>query len=109
LQYFFQACDVCVLPYRNVTTSGAGVLAFSFGRPIVAPALGGFVELCADGRGFTYDPADTDGLKQALQRARQADVVEAGRKALAWAEEHRWSVLAPRFVEMYRDVLSAAE
>jgi len=109
LQYFLRACDVCVLPYRDVTTSGAGVLAFSFGRPIIAPALGGFVELCADGRGFTYDPADTDGLRQALQRARGADLTEAGRKALAWAEGHRWPVLAPRFVQMYRDVLSAAE
>ncbi len=109
LQYFMQACDICVLPYRDVTTSGAGVLAFSFGRPIVAPALGGFVELCADGRGFVYDPEDKEGLKQALQQVRHADVTEAGKRALAWAEEHRWSALAPRFVEVYRDVLRAGE
>jgi len=105
VQYFMQACDVCVLPYRQVTTSGAGVLAFSFGKPIVAPALGGFVELCADGRGFAYDAADSDGLRHALQQARQAEIAEAGHKALAWAEAHRWSSLAPRVVAMYREAL----
>ncbi len=109
VQYFMRACDVCVLPYRDVTTSGAGVLAFSFGRPIVAPALGGFVALCANGRGYAYDPADAQGLQQALWQARHADVHEAGERALVWAEEHRWSALVPRFVAMYSAVLSARE
>jgi glycosyltransferase involved in cell wall biosynthesis len=106
LQYFLQACDACVLPYRKVTTSGAGVLAFSFGKPVVAPALGGLPELCADGRGFVYDAADPDGLRRALRQARLADVSQAGKSALAWAREHRWSDLAPRFVAMYRDALA---
>jgi glycosyltransferase involved in cell wall biosynthesis len=109
LQYFMQACDVCVLPYRDVTTSGAGVLAFSFGRPIVAPALGGFPELCANGRGFVYDAAEPEGLRRALRQARHSDVMEAGKRALAWAKEHRWSALAPRFVAMYRDALGAGK
>ena len=107
VQHYMHACNVCVLPYREVTTSGAGVLAFSFGRPIVAPALGGFVALCEGGRGFVYDPSDEQGLQQALLQACHADVAEAGRRALAWAEEHRWSALAPRFVAMYHEALSA--
>jgi len=62
------ACDVCVLPYRDSTTSGAAVLAFSFGKPVIAPAMGSFLELVADGRGIAYDPAESDGLLHAMQQ-----------------------------------------
>jgi glycosyltransferase involved in cell wall biosynthesis len=105
LQYFMNASDVCVLPYRDVTTSGAGILAFSFGKPVVAPALGGFPELVADGRGIVYDPKASDGLLHALQQVRSRDMETAGQKALTWAREHEWPVLAPRFMRIYQSVL----
>ncbi len=106
VQYYLNACDVCVLPYRSVTTSGAAVLAFSFGRPVIASALGGFEELLAGGRGIAYSLAADDALLHALRQARHLDVVEAGQKALAWAREQQWQKLAPRFAEVYAEVLS---
>ena len=105
LQYFMNACDVCVLPYRDVTTSGAAILAFSFGRSIVAPAMAGFTKLVAEGRGIAYDPRSAHGLAQALQQARALDVTDAGQRALEWAQRHSWRTLAPEFVRMYADVL----
>lgn len=108
LQYFMNACDVCVLPYRDITTSGAAILAFSFGRPVVAPALGGFPQLLADGRGMVYDPGTADGLLRALQEVRSADMQAAGQKAMAWAIQHEWRRLAPRFVRIYESVLGAS-
>ncbi len=105
VQYFMNACDVCVLPYREVTTSGAAILAFSFGKPIIAPALGGFVELSAQGRGILYCPQDSDGLLKALRQARLEDMAKAGQRALAWAREHEWRTLAPEFVRMYTDTV----
>jgi beta-1,4-mannosyltransferase len=107
VQYYMNACDVCVLPYLEVTTSGAAVLAFSFGRPIIASALGGLSELAADGRGILYSPQDSEGLLKALQEARLKDMAEAGRRALAWAREHEWRALAPEFARMYTEVLQA--
>jgi beta-1,4-mannosyltransferase len=105
LQYFWAAADVGVLPYRKVTTSGAAVLALSFGRPFVAPALAGFPELAQQGKGILYDPSEADGLLEALRRTRQADVQALSSLALAWAEAHRWDVVAPQFVSMYGDVI----
>jgi len=107
LQCFLNACDVCVLPYRDITTSGAAILAFSFGKPVIAPALGGFAELLADGRGIVYDPQRGDGLLRALQEARSGDIEAAGRQALTWAKEHEWRMLAPRFMHIYETVLGA--
>jgi glycosyltransferase involved in cell wall biosynthesis len=107
VQYFMNACDVCVLPYRDVTTSGAAILAFSFGKPIIAPALGGFVELAAEGRGIVYNPTAPDGLLGALHEARNTDMQGAGQQAWAWARQHAWPELAPRFVHLYADALKA--
>jgi beta-1,4-mannosyltransferase len=107
IQYFMRASNVCVLPYRDVTTSGAAILAFSFGRPIVVPAVGGFAALAENGRGILYDPASPDGLWHALQQARTDDMDAAAAQALAWARQHEWSSMAPFFVHMYADVLAS--
>lgn len=109
VQVYMNACDVCVLPYRNVTTSGAAILAFSFGRPIIAPAIGTFPELASDGRGIVYDISQVDGLKRALSDAQSGGLAVSGEKAMRWAEDHRWSQLMPSFVRMYESTLERVQ
>lgn len=105
VQYYMNASDVCVLPYKDVTTSGAAILAFSFGRPIIAPAIGTFPELAQNGRGITYDATKADGLRCALAGAQSGELAASGAQALRWAEDHRWSRLVPSFVRMYESAL----
>lgn len=100
LQHYFNAADVAVLPYRRVTTSGAAVLALSFGLPVVAPARGGFVEL-VPGRGLLYDPAGA-GLLRALRDARGLELDAARAAALAWSDANSWATLAAAHAAMYR-------
>lgn len=104
LQVYFRACDVCVLPYRHVTTSGAGILALSFGVPLVAPRLGCFVELVGQSgeRGLLYDPAAPEGLREALQAARRADLAAMGVAARRYAEELSWEAIAQEHAAMYQ-------
>jgi beta-1,4-mannosyltransferase len=68
LQLYLNACDAVVLPYRDILTSGAAMLALSFGRPVVAPRLGTLEELVTDDCGVLYDPG-TDGALQAAMCA----------------------------------------
>ncbi len=42
-QYFF-ASDLVVLPYNEITQSGVLQIAYAFGKPVVATAIGGFNE-----------------------------------------------------------------
>ncbi len=105
LQYFFNAADVCVLPYRHITTSGAALLAFTFGKPIIAPALGPFVELAADGRGMLYAPEDEVGLAQALRRALAGELRGAESAVTAFARAHNWTALAREHVRVYERLL----
>jgi glycosyltransferase involved in cell wall biosynthesis len=41
----FRAADLVVLPYRETLNSGTAMLALSFDRPVLAPALGALSEL----------------------------------------------------------------
>lgn len=103
LQLYLNACDVAVLPYRHVTTSGAAILAFSFAVPVVAPRLGCFVDLVgAQERGSLFDPGAPAGLFAALQQVRTLDLAAMRQACAAYAREHGWSVLARRHAALYQ-------
>ncbi|MBC7262841.1 MAG: glycosyltransferase [Chloroflexi bacterium] len=104
LQYYFNASDVCVLPYREVTTSGAAILAFSFGCPVVAPHRGAFPALLDGGRGILYDPNRADGLRDALMAAQALDRDTVRRQVFAYAESLSWDSIAEQFVTLYRSL-----
>ena len=87
------AADVVVLPYRRITTSGAAMLAWSFGKPVIAPALPAFVESMdnAPFLGILYDPTDPAALRNALQQATAIDW-QAHRASKSWPgpEQFNW-------------------
>ena len=88
LQVFLKACDVVVLPYAKSLTSGAAILALSFGRPVVAPRLGHLCDLIGPETGILYDPGDAGALGVALnecQRRRYSeDTIFGVAKRLDW-------------------------
>ena len=96
LQLYLNAADFVVLPYEQILTSGSAVLAFSFARPIIAPALGGLRDLVQDNvNGFLYDPLAEGALLGALKRAAATsndDRAAMSDAALATAASLRWSL-----------------
>jgi glycosyltransferase involved in cell wall biosynthesis/GT2 family glycosyltransferase len=55
VQNFFNASDAVVLPYQNILTSGAAVLAITFAKPVIVPRKGCIPELISDDIGFLYE------------------------------------------------------
>jgi beta-1,4-mannosyltransferase len=114
LQRYFGACDVCVLPYEHVTTSGAAILAFSFGTPIIAPAMGCFRELVgAAERGMLYgagtgersmasDAIVCQDLGAALERMRDANLEDMRRACRRYAADLDWRRVAEQHAAVYR-------
>lgn len=109
VQYYMNAADICVLPYRQAVTSGGALLAFSFGRAIVAPRLGPFPRLVGAGeRGVLYDPRDEAGLARALVQARALDLEAASAAALAYARAQDWDRLAQQHLAAYQEAMARA-
>jgi beta-1,4-mannosyltransferase len=106
LQLYLNACDAVVLPYREILTSGAAMLALSFGRPVVGPRMGALEELVTEDCGVLYDPQDAGGLVEAMQTVKRRHF-EPGR-ILARARQFSWTRSAESFVRAVRDELAAS-
>ena len=88
VQYYFNAADLVVLPYKRILTSGAALLSVAFERPIIAPRSGLLPELVEDGKhGYLFD--GYDDMLALMERA-----VEQRRKdAKAWVSNFDFSDL----------------
>lgn len=104
VQIYMNACDAVVLPYQNVFTSGAAVLAMSFGRACIAPRLGCMVDWFEDDGALLYDAADTDGLYHSLRRALMPDarLEEMGARNERLARQWSWQTVAALTLDAYQ-------
>lgn len=91
IQVYLKACDVFVLPYKDITTSGAAFLALSFGRPIIAPAITSFPEVVTPESGILYNASEPNGLISALQEARTRSWSES--KIFDYVHQFDWNRL----------------
>jgi len=99
IQLYMNACDVFVLPYKDITTSGAAALALSFGRPIIAPAITSFPEVITSEVGILYDTSQPNGLVSALQDAKTRSWSES--KIFDYAHQFDWDKLGPQLAALY--------
>lgn len=108
MQVYLNACDAVMFPYRDILTSGAVVLAMSFGRACVAPRLGCIPEALDERGAILYDPDDPGAFRSALAAAveRKADLAGMGEHNRRRAEEWRWDLIAKQTLAVYRGVCS---
>jgi len=92
-----QAADACVLPYRQVFSSGALLLALSLGLPAVTPWEGS-AEIAGPP---AIEPFEEGRLADALRAIRRGDQAERRRAARAAAARFDWDGVADRTVELY--------
>jgi glycosyltransferase involved in cell wall biosynthesis len=97
-----QASDVIVLPFRATTTSGTLMLALSWGRPVIAPALGCLPMTVPPLAGILYDPTASDPLPQAMTELRRMDLVRASDAAVAAARRFDWDEIAAATLRAYQ-------
>lgn len=69
IQVYINASDLIVFSYKKILTPGGIFLAMSFGKPVIAPRLGCITELVDEKGAFLYNPKETEGLLNALEKA----------------------------------------
>lgn len=104
LQIFMNAADVVVFPYRDILTSGAVILAMSFGRACIAPSLGYIREVLDENGAFVYDSNLENGLIQAMREAllQRENLTAFGDYNRRKAESWNWQSVAAQTAQIYR-------
>ncbi|MFO7657782.1 MAG: glycosyltransferase [Bacteroidales bacterium] len=68
MEYLFKAADVIVLPYLEASQSGVLFMSYAYGRPVIAPKLGGFPhDIINQKTGLLFTPGDPDSLLETLK------------------------------------------
>ncbi len=102
------AADVIVLPYTRLLTSGALLWAFSYHRPVIAPAHPAIADLVREGEtGWGFVAGDEASLKRTLMRAleKAPALTRMGEAAFALARQRDWDSIARRTVALYLKVM----
>ena len=102
----FAAADVAALPYRQASASGVLLLAYGYGRPVVAYPVGGLPEYVVDGEtGWLCARADPDALAEQLRAiaagGREACRARGERRAQLADERFSWDAIAERTAALY--------
>ena len=107
IQLFMNACDAVVFPYRKIFTSGAVLLAMSFGKACIATNTGSLGEILGQAGSIFCSPHDPDSLRTALLEAIEAksELGNMGRRNYAQAKQWSWEAMAQRTAELYRSCL----
>lgn len=111
MQLYFNAADIVTFPYQKSLTSGALILAMSFGRASLAPRLPGMIDCLAETGGFFYDTSQRDGLFHALTTAiAQRDALSAmGNRNMERAQTWDWRSIANQTAACYKEALEVAQ
>jgi len=109
-QVYLKAADVVALPYLNILTSGAAVLAMSFGKACIAPLSGCLPDILSQQPELLYDPASSGSLAATLARALgHPEVTQAcGARNLQRAAQWTWDEAGRQTAEFYRRCRAAA-
>lgn len=109
---YFKAADVLVLPYREIFQSGVMFLSHSFGLPVLASDVGSLKDEIVEGEtGFVFQPENPVALADAIERYFSSDLysnLERHRGSIREFanEQHSWSVVSNRTLNVYREVLA---
>jgi len=105
IQIYMNAADIVVIPYKEILTSGAVILAMSFGKPVIAPKMGCISDILNEKGGFLYQ--GEDGLLEAMKTAlntSEEKLNKMGKYNFKLAERLNWNSIAENTYEIYKEL-----
>jgi beta-1,4-mannosyltransferase len=104
IQVYMNACDLVVLPYKRIFTSGAAILAMSFGKPCLAPRDGCVVDALDDRGALFFDTSHETSLAGTFLNSisRSSEFPRMGNHNLARAAVWTWESVAQMTHAVYK-------
>jgi glycosyltransferase involved in cell wall biosynthesis len=107
---YYEAADVLVYPYREITTSGALMTGMRYGKATVATRHPVFCELLRDeDNALMVEYGDVNGFAGKLIRLIQSEALRRtlGKRLLSSAMNYpQWGAIAEQTAECYRKAMS---
>ena len=102
----FQQADFILFPYRNIYGSGALMMAYTYGKPVIASDIPPFLEETDGGKtGILFKSQDPKALADAIIEAAgwEEDRLRACRQAIGRLaeEKYNWKVSAEKTAGLY--------
>ena len=106
IQLYMNASDVVVFPYQDILTSGAVLLAMSFGKACIAPRLGCIEEILDDRGAFLYDASYTAVMQHAIKSSIQTreQLSTMGVHNYTVAQQYDWGSVAELTYQVYQSI-----
>lgn len=111
IELYFKACDVLILPYKEIFQSGVIFLGYSFGLPAIIADVGSLKDDVVEGKnGFVFSPEDPSDLARAVEQYFASDLfvdLESGRREIrSYAlQRHSWAIVGEQTSTVYRSLL----
>ncbi len=106
VRYYFSACDLITLPYRNATQSGVTQVAYHFEKPVLVTDVGGLSETVPHGRCGYVVPPEPESIAEALvdffQNQRDSSMCEEMKKE---KRKFDWRIFSDGIVQFYENIL----
>jgi glycosyltransferase involved in cell wall biosynthesis len=111
LPLFYAACDVAVLPSKDLSEGFGLVLleAMACGKAVIGSAVGGIPELIQNGtNGLLVEPNDLGELENAIHTLSENEEVRRsmGAAGRSFAERHDWKLVVSQVESIYRNSLA---
>ncbi|MEO0260351.1 MAG: glycosyltransferase [candidate division WOR-3 bacterium] len=102
IQFFYNASDVVVFPFKEIFTSGSLICAMGFKKALILPEFDYLLEE-APSFNFFYSPFEPHALKKAIERAysERDRLEEIGRKNFLWIKKRCWDNIADAHLKIY--------
>jgi len=110
IQLYYNASDIAVHPFLEITNSSSILLSASFGKGIIAPRIGSLRTLPAN-IGFYYNQNNEKSLADTMKRARRNKdlLVKKSNKIKKYALSFNWNEISSNTMQVYRGVLARKE
>jgi beta-1,4-mannosyltransferase len=108
LQIHLKAADAVVLPYEEVLTSGAALLAMSFGKACIASRIGSLVDIFPAEGVFHYPAGSSEGLAAAIRLClrERASLEHRGQANFERAAPWTWRSAAQQTQSLYEGLFA---
>jgi len=105
VQFYMNAADVGVLPYKEITTSGTVILFQSFAKTVIVPKISPIKEILGD-YGIYFQPNNKESLKSSMIKAinfGSYQLQSLGRKAYEKILKVDWDSIAKLTLKAYAE------